>query len=1307
MSLVRTALIALFLVAFLQNAAGQKRPQSIVKPRGAVATDDGRCSEIGMSVLQQGGNAIDASVAAALCLGVVSPASSGIGGGAFTVVKIAGGEAIAYDSRETAPLRATENMYGSNPDLKKKGILSAGVPGELAGLYTAWKQHGKLPWKQLVTPAEKLAEGGFRISKYLYMQLNATRADVLADKGLSELYVSNGQFKKPGTIIHNRKLAFTLKQIAENGPKAFYNGTVGVSLASDISKAGGIITLKDLQSYRVKVRKPLSANILGYELLGMPPPSSGGAAMMLVLNILSQYGIPSGVSGSLGVHRLIEALKHAFAVRMNLADPDFVDVTKVVSDMLSPEFAKDLKTKINDDKTFDPKYYGGMWNQINHHGTCHFSIIDSERNAVSMTTTVNGYFGAVMLSPSTGIVLNNQMDDFTIPSKSSGDLNVPPPAPASFIRPGKRPLSSMSPTIVLKDGKVKAVVGASGGANIIAATTEVFLNHFFLNMDPLSSVLAPRIYHQLIPNKISFENLTTVFGDHFEIPKETRVVLEKKGHVLTPMTGATIVQFIVQESDGNAGGMNLLQSEEVEAIIIGGDSILETKLLAEIGEKARVPVISVNPPISSSWSRYSHLIQAAHDFASEAKGITAFIHEFDWKSVGLIYEDDDDWRESMQIMVDHFYENGVGVESKVGFAMTSSEEMVMDRLRKMKDLGTSVFVVHSSEVTATRLFPCAERLGMMGEGFAWILTAKSMSSSFHGKEAMEGVVGFKTYIPMSRELQNFTLRLRTSLGNGDGFRLSVSGVWAHDVAWALARSAEMVNASSTLLEAITECRFKGLSGDFQVKDKMFLSDKFEIVNLLESGERRIGFWNGNGSFSSRRHFNKLEAIIWPGGSAQTPGGRVLGESKRRKLRVLVTSSNRFPRLMKVETDSATNVTTAEGFCIEVFRAATEPFNYDLEFIPWRNGSNYDNLAIALSTQKDKYDAAVGDITITANRSKYVDFTMPFTEMGLGTVAPKETNMWVFFHPLTRDLWITSAAFFVLTGFIVWLIERPKNKDFQGSWSKQIGIIFWFGFSTLVYAHREKLQHNLSRFVVTVWVFAVLILTASYTATLTSMMTVQQIRFNSNEDSVGHLSGSLIAKMALTSPRFRPTNTKGLNTSIEYAQAMLNNTVSFIVDELPYLKVLLVEHPGKFLMVKAQCNTNGLGFMFQKGHELVPLVSREILNLIRTSDKLIDMEKRWFENQLPYTADDTLNPITLFRFRGLFMITGVSFAFALLVLLILWLRDTWEDLMSSVNIFLSQRLVHFRILFARTIHPNPLPDAAIGDNAVQMAQRNNR
>ncbi|CAN7102798.1 unnamed protein product [Brassica rapa subsp. narinosa] len=550
MWLVRAGTIAILITAFLQIAAAKKRPHSIVKYHGAVATDDGRCSKIGMKVLRQGGNAIDASVAAALCLGVVSPASSGIGGGSFIVVKMAGGKEVAYDSRETAPLRATENMYGGNLDLKKRGALSVGVPGEVAGLFTAWKQHGKLPWKRLVSPAKKLADRGFKITKYLYMQMNTTRDHILADKGLSRLFVSNGELKKPGTLCRNPKLALTLRQIAKYGPKAFYNGTVGVNLVSDILKSGGIITLKDLQSYRVNVKEPLSNDILGYRLLGMPPPSSGGAAMVLILNILSQYGVPSGVSGSLGVHRLVEALKHAFAIRMNLGDPDFVDVTKVVSDMLSPQFAQDLKRKINDKKTFDPKYYGGRWNQIKDHGTSHLSIIDHERNCVSMTSTINAFFGALMLSPSTGIVLNNEMDDFSIPLKSFNDSDKPPPAPANFIRPGKRPLSSMTPTIVLKDGKVKAAVGASGGMYIIAGTTEVFLNHFLLNMDPLSSVVAPRIYHQLIPNSVKYENWTTAYNDHFEIPKGTRHVLEKKGHVLTPFAGGTISQFIVQESDG-------------------------------------------------------------------------------------------------------------------------------------------------------------------------------------------------------------------------------------------------------------------------------------------------------------------------------------------------------------------------------------------------------------------------------------------------------------------------------------------------------------------------------------------------------------------------------------------------------------------------------------------------------------------------------------------------------------------------------------------------------------------------------------
>ncbi|KAJ6776909.1 GAMMA GLUTAMYL TRANSPEPTIDASE [Salix koriyanagi] len=406
----------------------------------------------------------------------------------------------------TIPL-VVPDMYAGNATKKAKGALSIAVPGELAGLHRAWRKYGRLPWKRLVRPAEQLAFKGFKISPYLHMQMVKTEPGILADKGLRDLLTSN----------------------------------VGSKLVKDIQKAGGILTREDLRRYQVKMRDPIVADILGFKILGMPPPSSGGASMMLS---------PSGISGPLGIHREIEALKHAFAVRMNLGDPDFINVTEVVSDMLSPKFAETLKKTIYDNMTFDPRYYGGRWNQIHDHGTSHVSIVDIERNAVSMTNTVNAYFGSNILSPSTGILLNNEMDDFSIPMNNG---NVPPPAPPNFIRPGKRPLSSMTPTIILKDEKLRAVVGASGGAMIIAGTTEVVLNHL-RGMDPLHSVLAPRVYHQLIPNVVQYENWTTPYGEHYEVPANVRTFLRRRGHVLQSLAGGSICQFIfVETSKKNKG----------------------------------------------------------------------------------------------------------------------------------------------------------------------------------------------------------------------------------------------------------------------------------------------------------------------------------------------------------------------------------------------------------------------------------------------------------------------------------------------------------------------------------------------------------------------------------------------------------------------------------------------------------------------------------------------------------------------------------------------------------------------------------
>ncbi|KAL0349888.1 UNVERIFIED_CONTAM: Glutathione hydrolase 1 [Sesamum radiatum] len=501
------------------SEANQKSARTVAR-NGVVATDHGQCSTIGRDILRKGGHAVDAAVAAALCLGVVSPASSGIGGGAFMLVRSTDGKTEAYDMRETAPALAFENMYAANAALKASGVLSVAVPGELAGLHYAWKKYGRIPWNKLVSPSARLAKNGFKISPYLHMQMTKTESSIKGDEGLRSVFTSNGP--------------------------------IGVRIVEDVKKAGGILTLEDLQNYRVKVREPVSVDFMGVEIFSMPPPSSGGAAMSLMLNILAQYKDLSDIPDSLMTHREIESLKNAFAVRMNLGDPDYVNIKNVVKDMLSKDFAAGLRKSIFDNTTFNASHYGGRWNQMHDHGTSHISIVDRERNAVSMTTTINAYFGSKFLSPRTGILLNNEMDDFSMPANTS--QNVPPPAPANFIHLGKRPLSSMTPTIVLKGAKLKAVVGASGGSLIIAGTTEVLLNHLARGMDPLSSVLAPRTYHQLIPNVVQYENWTVPTGEHFEVPAETRTALEKKGHVLASLAGGTICQFVVQELEGPKTG---------------------------------------------------------------------------------------------------------------------------------------------------------------------------------------------------------------------------------------------------------------------------------------------------------------------------------------------------------------------------------------------------------------------------------------------------------------------------------------------------------------------------------------------------------------------------------------------------------------------------------------------------------------------------------------------------------------------------------------------------------------------------------
>ncbi|KAL6626747.1 hypothetical protein ACP70R_030473 [Stipagrostis hirtigluma subsp. patula] len=520
---------------------------------GAAAADDGRCSEVGAAALRAGGHAVDAAVAAALCLGVVHPMSSGLGGGAFIVVRdAASGEAVAFDARETAPAAATPDMYAREPWSKYKGALAMGVPGELAGLHAAWSRYGRLPWRDLFAPAIRLAREGYTIAPPVAGALKEVECEVLADPGLRGVFAPEGRVLAAGEVCRNPALADALERVAEEGVAAFYAGAVGEGLVRDVRAAGGILTVDDLRGYRVEVSAAMRADAMGYTFLGMPPPSSGTVGMALILNILGGYKSLEFLKEFLGVHRLIEAIKHMLAIRMDLGDPDFVNVSGDVAEMMSPPFADRVRQRILDNTTFPPSYYFPKWSQLRDNGTSHLCVVDGERNAVAITTTVNYHFGAHVLSPSTGIVLNNEMDDFSVPAKRTPDHL--PPAPANFIAPGKRPLSSMTPLIILKDGQLAGVVGASGGTNIIATVTQVFLNHFMVGMDPLAAVQHPRVYHKLVPNVVTYENETVVDGEVIELSGEVREFLEQRGHRLQSTGSGAVCQFIVHDLAASGGG---------------------------------------------------------------------------------------------------------------------------------------------------------------------------------------------------------------------------------------------------------------------------------------------------------------------------------------------------------------------------------------------------------------------------------------------------------------------------------------------------------------------------------------------------------------------------------------------------------------------------------------------------------------------------------------------------------------------------------------------------------------------------------
>ena len=525
---LRTTVLTGCLLLSLPLIAPAASVAPVAAENGMVVAAQHLATKVGVDVLKRGGNAVDAAVAVGYALAVVYPAAGNLGGGGFMTLQLADGRKTFLDFREKAPLAATPNMYLDKDGNVIKGLsthghLAVGVPGSVSGLEWAREKYGTLKRQELLAPSITLAEQGFVLDQGDIDMLHTATADFRKDPASGAIFLKAGEPYQVGDRLVQKDLARTLKAISDQGPEGFYKGPVAQALTQASQAGGGLITQADLDQYKTREMPPVECDYRGYHVVSAPPPSSGGVIICEILNILEGYPLKDlGFRSAQAVHYQIEAMRHAYVDRNSyLGDPDFVK--NPIGRLTDKAYAAQIRAVIDPNKA-------GVSKDIKpgvapHEGsnTTHYSIADRWGNAVSVTYTLNDWFGAKVTVPGTGVLLNNEMDDFTV------KIGVPNiyglvQGEANAIAPGKRPLSSMSPTIVTKDKQPVMVVGTPGGSRIITAVLHTLLNVIDYGMNVQEAVDAPRFHQQWLPDVTNIEN--------FAISPDTRKLLEAAGHKL-------------------------------------------------------------------------------------------------------------------------------------------------------------------------------------------------------------------------------------------------------------------------------------------------------------------------------------------------------------------------------------------------------------------------------------------------------------------------------------------------------------------------------------------------------------------------------------------------------------------------------------------------------------------------------------------------------------------------------------------------------------------------------------------------------
>ena len=583
--MLRRALLA-FLVGFALVCASAPpgaraaAPAPATGSSGMVVSAQADATRAGVAMLESGGNAVDAAVAVSFALGVTEPYHSGLGGGGLFLIRLEDGRILALDARETAPAAATRDMFvapGVAKDASREGPLAVAVPGQVAGLAQALACCGTKSLAEVLAPSIRLAEEGFAIG-----WRHAEILKLLREQGFAARHPETARIQLPpedqpvasGWRLRQPELARTLRLLAAQGPRAFYEGEIAASIAAEMQRRGGLVTREDLAAYRTKLREPLRGSYRGLEVISFPPPSSGGVALLEALNILEGFDLAErGAGSSASLHLLAEAMKLAFADRAAyLGDPDFVRVP--VAELTSKAYAARLRASINPPWWQRPPWTWGESERAIHvagpglgeaappllpvlptvparetsGSTTHLSVTDAAGNAVALTQTVNLLFGSGITVAGTGIVLNDEMDDFAAASNLPNAFGLVDTTGANAVAPGKRPLSSMTPTIVLKDGRPHLVTGSPGGPRIISTTLLTLVNVVDYGMDVSQAVAFPRIHAQWVPEPVVLEPA---------IPEDVREGLRRRGHTLeiSPRNWSSSQSIVVDPKTGlHSGG---------------------------------------------------------------------------------------------------------------------------------------------------------------------------------------------------------------------------------------------------------------------------------------------------------------------------------------------------------------------------------------------------------------------------------------------------------------------------------------------------------------------------------------------------------------------------------------------------------------------------------------------------------------------------------------------------------------------------------------------------------------------------------